>query len=76
MKVGMIAVNSSFVSRLCWFDQSLIVRMGSNWYELIDVPHQVFLDWLDAPSIGVFYNQKVKGKFLSKPLLMLAGRVS
>ncbi len=43
------------------------MRLGRNWYELVDFPETVYRDWLDAPSAGVFYNEQVKGRYLSKP---------
>lgn len=54
---------SSFVKRIC-YDAShsyLIVRLKSTYYHYCEVDAGTVAMWQVAPSLGRFYNQKIKG---------------
>ncbi len=60
-----IPLSSSWI-RSCRYDddtQALTVNMTSNTYDLTGVPPDVFLDFIDAPSAGTYFNDNLKGKY-------------
>lgn len=56
---------SSFVNRLCYDsrEQYVIVKLKDTYYHYCEVPSDVVRAWMDADSMGRFYNSFVKGRF-------------
>jgi hypothetical protein len=53
---------SSFVNRLC-FDpiaKRMVVLLKSTYYSYCQIPATIVADFLNAESMGRFYNQKIK----------------
>lgn len=55
---------SSFVNRICYHQATsyLIVKLRSTYYHYCDVGLDLFGAFVDAPSLGRFYNQAIKGQ--------------
>lgn len=56
---------SSFVERICFdaIESYLVVSLSGTYYHYCEVPSRIFNRWRDAPSVGVYYNREVKGRF-------------
>jgi len=54
---------SSFVNRICYdrANSYLIVQLKKAYYQYCEIPASTFSEWITAPSLGRFYNQKIKG---------------
>ncbi|WP_316189868.1 MULTISPECIES: KTSC domain-containing protein [unclassified Bradyrhizobium] len=54
---------SSFITRVCYdrAKQYMIIRLNTTYYHYCEMPPATFSAFLDAPSIGSFYNQHIKG---------------
>ena len=48
---------------------TLYIRFSSNTiYQYKDVPHNVYIEMLNSPSVGKFLNDKIKGIYPYKKL--------
>jgi len=58
-------IRSSFIHRLCYDakEQYVIVQLKSNYYHYCEVPKTVLSSWLQATSMGGFYNSYIKGHY-------------
>ena len=56
---------SSFVNRICYDKTELyvLVDLRGTYYHYCKVPHSVVVAWLNADSLGSYYNSVVKGRF-------------
>lgn len=54
---------SSVVNRLCYdaSNQYAIVQLKTTYYHYCEMPKPIVDEWLAAPSMGHFYNTRVKG---------------
>lgn len=54
---------SSFITRVCYdrAKQYMIVRLHATYYHYCELPPKTLSAFLDAPSMGTFYNQQIKG---------------
>lgn len=54
---------SSVVSRLCYdaSNQYVVVQLKTTYYHYCEMPKPIVDEWLAAPSMGHFYNTRVKG---------------
>ncbi|MFT4115932.1 KTSC domain-containing protein [Bradyrhizobium sp.] len=54
---------SSFITRICYdrAKQYMIIRLNTTYYHYCELPPATFNAFLDAPSMGSFYNQHLKG---------------
>ncbi|MCP3478030.1 KTSC domain-containing protein (plasmid) [Bradyrhizobium sp. CCGUVB1N3] len=54
---------SSFITRVCYdrAKQYMIIRLNTTYYHYCELPPATFSAFLDAPSMGSFYNQHIKG---------------
>jgi hypothetical protein len=54
---------SSLVQRLCYDPEPryLVVSLNGTYYHYCAVEPETFQAWLSAPSLGQFYNQRMKG---------------
>lgn len=65
----LIPCASSNVRARAWEDNTLWVsfigRGGKpdSIYSYADVPQQIWVEWLRAPSVGQYFSQFIKGKF-------------
>jgi hypothetical protein len=60
-----IQLSSSWLTS-CRYDaetQSLTINMQRGGYDLTGVPPDTFLDFIDAPSPGYYFNTELKGKY-------------
>lgn len=61
-----VPVTSSTISRIRWDPQSLILEIefhNGRIYQYFDVPEAVFQALRNAPSVGTYFSQNVKGAF-------------
>ena len=62
-----IKVESSVINGVQYDDRSIYVRFNSGViYRYLNVNHRVFNDFLEADSIGKFFNQKIRNCYLWK----------
>lgn len=63
--MSMISVNSSAIAAIGFENGVLAVRFRNNpkIYYLPNVPYSLFSAFLNAPSLGAFFNQHLRGKF-------------
>lgn len=62
-----IKVQSSAINGVQYDDRSIYVRFNSGViYRYLNVNHRVFNDFLEADSIGKFFNQKIRNSYLWK----------
>jgi hypothetical protein len=63
--MSMIPVNSSAIAAIGYEDGTLFVLFHKNpkIYPLPNVPYSLFAAFLDAPSLGEFFNRHLRGKF-------------
>jgi hypothetical protein len=63
--MNMIAIKSSAVAEIGYENGVLAVRFHKNpkTYHLPNVPYSLFAAFLNAPSLGEFWNQHLRGKF-------------
>lgn len=56
---------SSLVKQIYYDEpnQYLLVRLNGTFYHYCSIPSNVVDDWVNAPSLGKYYNANVKGKF-------------
>lgn len=61
----MFSVNSSCVAAVGYENGVLAVRFRGNpkTYTLPNVPYSLFAAFIDAPSLGEFWNRHLRGKF-------------
>jgi KTSC domain len=54
---------SSLVNRVCYdaANQTMIVQLSSVYSQYCDVPHAIRDRFLNAPSMGQYYNANIKG---------------
>ena len=56
--------DSSVIRYMAWFQDILYILMGNGkLYPYVDVPKEEYLDGLNWPSLGNWYNTRIKGKF-------------
>jgi hypothetical protein len=55
--------SSSLVTRLCYDAKPryLVVSLNGTYYHYCAVEPETFQAWIAAPSLGTFYNQRMKG---------------
>lgn len=59
-----IISRSSFISAVCYKKNNLYVKLKTNeCYLYYNVPETVYNEFLAAPSMGVFYNEKISNKY-------------
>lgn len=65
MPVELISVSSSAIAEVDYQNGTLAVKFHENpkTYELPNVPPSLFLEFINAPSLGEFWNRHLKGKF-------------
>ena len=54
---------SSFIERVC-YDKAqsyMLINLRGTYYHYCEMPAETFNAFLTAPSMGQFYNQKIKG---------------
>ncbi len=63
--MSMISVNSSAIAAICYENGTLKVQFHNNTktYELPNVPYDLFVEFINAPSLGEFWNRHLRGKF-------------
>jgi hypothetical protein len=56
---------SSLVKRVCYDEkeQYVVVKLQDVYYHYCEVPDKIVSKWLEAESLGRYYNQNVKGKY-------------
>ena len=56
---------SSVIKRLCYDpkERYVIVNLTGTYYHYCEVPSRTIDAWKNAPSMGSFYNAKIKGRF-------------
>lgn len=61
----MFSVNSSAVAEVGYENGVLAVRFHDNpkTYHLPNVPYSLFAAFINAPSMGEFWNRHLRGKF-------------
>jgi hypothetical protein len=61
----MFPINSSAIAAIGYENSILAVRFHNNpkTYQLPNVPCSLFLEFLNTPSPGKFFNQHLRGKF-------------
>jgi hypothetical protein len=61
----MISVNSSAIAAVGYENGTLVVQFHDNPtpYELPNVPYGLFAEFINAPSLGEFWNRHLRGKF-------------
>lgn len=58
-------VTSSFVERLC-FDQRrsyMLAQLNGTWYHYCGVSLQTYRELINAPSIGRYLNERIRGQY-------------
>jgi len=64
-----IPVKSSFFKAVGYESEILEVEfLNGNVYEYSEIPKELHEGLMDAPSLGKYYNQHIKGEFPSKKL--------
>ncbi|QHP74284.1 KTSC domain-containing protein [Bradyrhizobium sp. LCT2] len=60
---------SSFITRVCYdrAERYMIIRLNAIYYHYCELPPAILRTFLDAPSMGSFYNQRIKGTGLDGP---------
>ncbi|MGN8547105.1 KTSC domain-containing protein [Bradyrhizobium sp. 13971] len=60
---------SSFITRVCYdrAKEYMIIRLNSTYYHYCELPASLFNAFLEAPSMGAFYNQRIRGSGLDGP---------
>lgn len=58
-------VNSSAIRAVGYDGHTLSVQFHTSdtVYDHPNVPYSVFLDFMNASSMGAFYNQQIRGKY-------------
>jgi hypothetical protein len=54
---------SSFINRACYdkAKQFMVVQLKSTYYAYCEMPPSIYATFLDAPSMGQYYNTNIKG---------------
>ncbi|MBR1124550.1 KTSC domain-containing protein [Bradyrhizobium lablabi] len=54
---------SSFIQRVCYdkLQSYMLINLRGTYYHYCELPPEVFSAFLAAPSMGIFYNQRIKG---------------
>jgi len=54
---------SSFITRVCYdpSKQYMLIRLNQTYYHYCELPLAVLKEFMAAPSMGTFYNQRIKG---------------
>lgn len=56
--------DSSFIKEVMWSNGNLFVRLKSGrFYEYENVPEQVYLDFINADSLGKFFGENIKDQY-------------
>ena len=59
-------LKTSSLVKAIYYDESneyLLVSLNGTFYHYCTIPVQVVNDWVDAPSLGKYYNAKIKGNY-------------
>ena len=60
----LIKVNSSAIRAVDYDGSTLTVEFHTGrTYDHPDVPYSVYLELMNAPSIGAYYNKNIRGKY-------------
>jgi hypothetical protein len=54
---------SSFIRRVCYdrANQYMLIKLNETYYHYCELPAAVLEQFMEAPSMGQFYNQNIKG---------------
>lgn len=54
---------SSFVNRICYDETRsyLVVLLNNRYYHYCEVDEATYTAWINAPSLGRYYNRQVRG---------------
>ena len=63
---GVTSYRSSFIYRLCYRDDSLVLKLKNTYYEFCKVPLDKILKLQHAKSPGRYFVYNIKGKFNCK----------
>ena len=60
---------SSFIQRVCYdkAESYMLINLRGTYYHYCELPPATFDEFVSAPSMGQFYNQKIKGTGLDGP---------
>lgn len=62
--VSLVEVESSNLAALGWADdQAVVLFQNGGLYAYAGVPEEVFQEWWEAPSRGVFLSERIKDKY-------------
>ncbi len=53
---------SSWISQICWNGKTVTVTMKGSPYTFCGISRSLFDEWVSAPSVGTFYNQRIKDR--------------
>lgn len=56
-------LDASFIKTVAYRDEQLFVTMENGTYCYYNVPESVFIEFLDAPSKGKFFHEKIVEKY-------------
>ena len=54
---------SSWISELCYEPSKVTATMSGKKYDFCGISRILFDEWVSAPSVGRFYNQRIKGRY-------------
>ncbi len=60
---------SSFIQRVCYdkAESYMLINLRGTYYHYCELPAATFDQFMSAPSMGQFYNQRIKGTGLDGP---------
>ena len=62
--IEMISVNSSAIRAVGYDGYTLTVEFHTGRvYDHPGVPHSIYVELMNAPSMGAFYNRHIRGKY-------------
>jgi len=55
--------HSSFIKRVCYdrTNQYMLIKLNATYYHYCELPSQLLDEFVAAPSMGQFYNRRIKG---------------
>ncbi len=54
---------SSWISELCYEPSKVTATMSGSMYNFCGISRSLLDEWVNAPSVGSFYNQRIKGRY-------------
>jgi len=54
---------SSWISEICYNGSTVTATMSGSPYTFCGISRSLFEQWVTAPSVGSFYNARIKGKY-------------